>query len=67
MTFMVISREIRPLADVYPPPNKENALYRTAISSLVLFAFSDRRGRYSHAYGIRYVYVSNTNQKKACI
>ena len=45
----VISREIRPLAALYPPPPYKKVLYRAAISS---FALSGRRGRYAHAYGI---------------
>ena len=45
----VISRQIRPLAALYPLTPLKKVLYRAAISS---FALSGRWGRYTHVYGI---------------
>ena len=38
---MVVFREFRPLAELYPPPHTKKVLYRAAISS---FALYDHRG-----------------------
>ena len=59
--FAVISRENRPLAALYPPPIKVNALYSAAISSFALNFRS--QGRYAHAYGICLLYLISVKIK----
>ena len=57
--FWVISREIRPIAALYPPTQKK---YKKNCSiGLLRSAISDRRGRYAHAQGnctpFYYIYI----------
>ena len=63
--ILVISREITPLAALYPPPiQKVKVLYRAAILS---FALCGRRGRYAHAYGICSCFYCIWVKKKLCV
>ena len=49
--IMVISREIRPLAALYPPPYKKYFKGLRSRASISISALTVRRWRYAHAYG----------------